>query len=69
MLLIWNVLAAAVSRKQSTKRSKTLATNASSNLCTGTSEAYYMALNYATLETNRCLHPNAGSMRCCAPMG
>lgn len=35
--------------------------SASSNLCTRTSEAYYMAPNHAGLETNRCLRPNAGS--------
>lgn len=33
---------------------------ASSNLCTCTSEAYYMAWAYAALETNRCLRPKCG---------
>lgn len=43
--------------------------DASSNHRTRTSEAYYMALNYTALESNRCMRPNAGSTRGCVPMG
>lgn len=67
--MIQNVLVAAVSQETDPARARHRQESASSNLCTRASEAYYMARNYATLETNRCLQPNAGSTQCCLPMG
>lgn len=61
MLLIRNVLVGGGLTEATSQANQNIGRKtSSSNLYTRASEAYYMALNYTALESNRCMRPECG---------